>query len=228
MTTDASTVREIHRRLARAHGPLDPPRRIDPLDELVLTILSQNTSDVNRDRAWEAMRARFPTWERVERAPVEDLKEAIRPGGLANTKAPRIQEVLREIRAREGAIDLSWLSDASDEEVTAYLLSLPGVGRKTAACVLGFALQRPVIPVDTHVFRVAKRLGLISERATADRAHDELHDLVPPPLRLPLHVALIRHGRTICKAGAPRCGVCPLRDLCPSAEAFLAAAGGTG
>lgn len=226
MSADVAVVREIHRRLARAHGPLDPPRRLDPLDELILTILSQNTSDVNRDRAWDSMRARYPTWDDVERAPVEDLKEAIRPGGLANTKAPRIRAVLGEIRAREGTIDLSWMREASDAEVVEYLTSLPGVGRKTAACVLAFALERPAIPVDTHVFRVAKRLGLVSERATADRAHDELHDLVPAPLRVPLHVALIRHGRTICRAGTPRCESCPVADLCPSAPAFLEARAG--
>lgn len=218
-----SDVRKIHRRLEREHGPLDPPRRIPPLDELVLTILSQNTSDLNRDRAWRAMRDRFPTWEAVEEAPVDEVIDAIRPGGLANTKAPRIQAVLREIRAREGGIDLSWMADASDAEVEEYLVSLPGVGRKTAACVLAFSLERDAIPVDTHVFRVGKRLGLIGERSTADRAHRELRDLVPPELRVPFHVALIRHGRTICRAGMPRCESCPVRDLCPSADTFLEA-----
>jgi len=214
-------VREIHRRLRRAHGPLDPPRKRDPIEELVLTILSQNTSDVNRDRAFEALRARFPTWEGVADAPTEELREAIRPGGLAKTKAPRIQHVLREIRAREGRLDLSWMGDAPDEEIEEYLLGLPGVGRKTAACVLAFALERPALPVDTHVYRVAGRLGLLPPRANPDRAHQALRDLVPARLRVPLHVALIRHGRRICKAGVPRCGECPLADLCPSAELFL-------
>jgi endonuclease-3 len=220
--TERDRVRTIHRRLGRAHGPLDPPRRIDPLEELVLTILSQNTSDVNRDRAYAGMRERFPTWEQVAEAPLGALREAIRPGGLANTKAPRIRQVLREIREREGRLDLSWMRETSDEEVSDYLLSLPGVGRKTAACVLAFSLERPVIPVDTHVLRVSRRLGLVPEKAGADLAHQLLADLVPPTLRVPLHVGLIRHGRAICKAGIPRCESCPLRDLCPSAEAFLA------
>jgi len=216
-------VREIHRRLRRAHGPLDPPRKRDPLEELVLTILSQNTSDVNRDRAFEAMRRRFSTWEEVADAPTDDLREAIRPGGLANTKAPRIQRVLREIRDREGGLDLAWMRRAPDEEIEEYLLGLPGVGRKTAACVLAFALGRPALPVDTHVYRVAGRLGLLPVRATPDRAHEALKHLVPPGLRVPLHVALIRHGRAVCKAGVPRCEACPLADVCPSAASFLGA-----
>lgn len=221
MPTERERVRTIHRRLERVHGPLDPPRRMDPLEELILTILSQNTSDVNRDRAYGRMRERFPRWEEVAEAPLAALRDAIRPGGLANTKAPRIRRVLREIREREGTLDLEWMREASDDEVTDYLVSLPGVGRKTAACVLAFSLERPVIPVDTHVLRVSKRLGLVSEKASADRAHDELADLVAPRLRVPLHVGLIRHGRRICRAGIPRCDGCPLADLCPSAEVFL-------
>ncbi len=223
-TKARSDVREIHRRLRRAHGPLDPPRKRDPLEELVLTILSQNTSDVNRDRAFEALRRRFPTWDEVADAPTDELREAIRPGGLANTKAPRIQQVLREIRAREGRLDLAWMRKAPDEEIEEYLLGLPGVGRKTAACVLAFALERPALPVDTHVHRVAGRLGLLPARATADRAHEALRILVPARLRVPLHVALIRHGRSVCKAGVPRCGICPLADLCPSTATFLGSA----
>lgn len=219
--TDVGRIREIHRRLRRAHGPLDAPRKRDPLEELVLTILSQNTSDVNRDRAFGAMRLRYPTWEQVAEAPVDELRDAIRPGGLANTKAPRIQQVLREIREREGRLELDWMQQADDEEIEGYLLGLPGVGRKTAACVLAFALERPALPVDTHVYRVAGRLGLLPPKATVDRAHEALRSLVPPRLRVPMHVALIRHGRAICKAGVPRCTVCPVADLCPSAERFL-------
>lgn len=216
-----ASVREIHRRLRDAHGPLDPPRRLDPLEELILTILSQNTSDVNRDRAYGALRERYPSWEALAAAPVDDVVATIRPGGLANTKAPRILAVLREIRQREGDLDLSWMGEASDKEVIAYLTSLPGVGRKTAACVLAFALDRPAIPVDTHVHRVATRLALLPGRTPASRAHDLLERAVPAALRLSMHVGLIRHGRTICKAGRPRCEVCPLQDLCPSAAMFL-------
>lgn len=219
--SQAERAREIHRRLRRAHGPLDPPRNLDPLEELVLTILSQNTSDVNRDRAWAALRERYPTWEAMAEARERDLIEAIRPGGLANTKAPRILEVLGEIRAREGGFDLSWMRTAEDREVLDYLVSLPGVGRKTAACVLAFSLERPAIPVDTHVHRVATRLGLVPGKTSAARAHDVLEELIPPKLRVPMHVGLIRHGRRVCTAGLPHCDRCVLRDLCPSAPGFL-------
>jgi endonuclease-3 len=219
---DRARVRQIHRRLARAHGPLDPPRRLDPLEELILTILSQNTSDTNRDRAFEAMRARYPTWETLARARVGDVVKTIRVGGLANTKAPRILKVLREIQDREGGFDLSWMRSASDEEVEDYLLSLPGVGPKTAACVLAFSLDRAALPVDTHVHRVAMRLGLLPPGATAAAAHRILREVVPPRLRVPLHVGLIRHGRAICKAGRPRCEECPIKDICPTAPIYLA------
>lgn len=218
---DPATVREIHRRLARAHGPLEPPRRLDPLEELVVTILSQNTSDTNRDRAYQAMRARYPTWEALAAARPKDLIETIRVGGLANTKAPRILSVLGEIRQREGGFDLSWMREAPDREIEEYLISLPGVGPKTAACVLAFSLGRPALPVDTHVFRVATRLGLLPPQISAAEAHRVLRDLVPPGLRLSMHVALIRHGRTICRAGRPHCEDCPLSELCPTAPTYL-------
>jgi endonuclease-3 len=221
---DQRTVREIHRRLARAHGPLEPPRRLDPLEELVLTILSQNTNDTNRDRAYRAMRARYPTWEALAGARLAGLVKAIRVGGLANTKGPRILQVLREIREREGGFDLSWMRSAPDQEVEDYLISLPGVGPKTVACVLAFSLDRPALPVDTHVHRVATRLGLLPPRATAAAAHRILGDLVPPQLKVPLHVGLIRHGRTICKAGRPRCEECPIKDICPTAPTYLGSA----
>jgi endonuclease III len=218
---DLQTVREIHRRLKRAHGPLDPPRRLDPLEELVLTILSQNTSDVNRDRAWQALRTRYPTWAALAEARPGDVARAIRPGGLAKTKAPRILAVLREIRRREGGFDLEWMRDATDAEVVEYLTSLPGVGPKTAACVLAFSLDRPALPVDTHVHRVAARLGLLAPGTSAARAHQVLAALVPPRLRVSMHVGLIRHGRTVCSAGRPRCEECPLQDLCPTAPIYL-------
>jgi endonuclease-3 len=218
---DRGLVREVHRRLRAAYGPLDPPRRLDPVEELVLTILSQNTSDVNRDRAWAALRRRFPAWDELARARPAQVAAAIRPGGLSNVKAPRILAVLREIRAREGAIDLSWMRDASDREVVEYLTSLPGVGPKTAACVLAFSLDRPALPVDTHVHRVAERLGFLPEGTTASRAHQTLASLVPLRLQVSMHVGLIRHGRELCRAGRPRCEVCPLRDLCPTAPRYL-------
>jgi endonuclease III len=218
---EGARLRTIHRRLQRAHGPLEAPRRLDPLEELVLTVLSQNTNDVNRDRAYRAMRRRFPTWEALARARVTTLREAIRGGGLANTKAPRILAILREIRRREGSFDLSWMRGASDQEVAAYLGSLPGVGPKTVACVLAFSLGRPAIPVDTHVLRVATRLGLLPVGTTAVRAHLMMEELVPAHLRVPLHVALIRHGRSVCRAGRPSCESCVLQNLCPTAPRYL-------
>lgn len=218
---DRRAIRKAHRRLARRFGPLDPPRRLDPLEELILTVLSQNTSDVNRDRAYAALRARFPTWDDLAAARERDVADAIRPGGLANTKAPRILAILREIRDREGSLDLSWMRRATDREVTDYLGSLPGVGPKTVACVLAFSLGRPALPVDTHVFRTAGRLGYLPPRATPTAAHRILEQIVPAELRVEMHVGLIRLGRQVCRPGRPLCEVCPLQDLCPTAPAVL-------
>jgi endonuclease III len=218
---DPTAVREAHRRLHRRFGPLEAPRRWDPLEELVLTVLSQNTSDANSGRAFSALRDRFPTWDALAAAPVEEVAAAIRPGGLANTKAPRILAILREIEEREGHLDLSWMHEASDERVAAYLRSLPGVGPKTVACVLAFSLGRPALPVDTHVFRVAGRLGWVPTRSSVEVAHRVMENVVPPRLRVSMHVGLIRLGREVCKPGRPRCRDCPLVDLCPTAPLFL-------
>jgi endonuclease III len=182
-----------------------------PIAELVRTVLSQNTSDTNRDVAYERLRAAFPTWEEVRDAPLEDVIDAIRPGGLANTKAPRIQTILRELGDQP---DLDWLADAPREEALEYLTALPGVGRKTAACVLIFAFDRPEIPVDTHVYRLGGRLGLFRPRASFDEAHDEIMRLVVPEDAYELHINLIRHGRSICRP-RPRCPECELRRMCP-------------
>lgn len=218
---DRRTIRAIHRRLEREFGPLAPPRSSDPLEELILTVLSQHTSDLNAARAYEGLRRRFPTWDAVARARTTSVTDAIRVGGLGNVKAPRIRAILREIHDREGRYDLSFLSAMSDAEATSYLSSLNGVGPKTAAIVLAFSLGRNALPVDTHVHRVARRLGLIPAKATAERAHVVLEELVPPDLRVPMHVGLIRVGREICKAGRPRCEDCPLSDLCPTGRAIL-------
>jgi endonuclease-3 len=221
-----ATVREIHRRLAKRFGPLDPPRTWDPVEELVLTVLSQNTSDLNSGRAFDELRHRYPTWEALAAAPSSKVADAIRSGGLANIKAPRILAILREIADRQdGRIDLEWMRDAPTPDVRDYLLSLPGVGPKTAACVLAFSLERPALPVDTHVFRAARRLGFLPDKVDAAKAHDVMEELVPPKLRVGMHVGLIRLGREICKAGRPRCEVCPLAELCPTAPTVIRARG---
>jgi len=202
----------IRDRLREMYGVPQHEPHGDPVHELVLTILSQNTSDANRDVAYAGLRAAFPTWEAVRDAPTEELEEAIRPGGLAPTKAPRIQAVLREIG---DPIELDWLRDAPREEALRYLTSLPGVGRKTAACVLMFSFGRPEIPVDTHVYRVGGRLGLFRPNASFEEAHDEMLAITPPEDAYELHINLIRHGRSLCRPTRPRCGECALRRMCP-------------
>ena len=220
-TATPRRVRAILNRLRTRFGELEPPRSVDPLDELILTVLSQHTSDLNAERAFARLRQTFPTWDTVVDARTTMVSDAIRSGGLANSKAPRIQAILREVRDREGKFDLSELRTKSDTEARVYLTSLPGVGPKTAAVVLSFALGRDAIPVDTHVHRVTKRLGLVPSNTSAERADRLLHDLVPDGLRTPLHVALIRLGRETCKAPIPRCRECPLKDLCPTAPRYL-------
>jgi endonuclease-3 len=224
VAVDRRRVRAIHRRLSRHFGELLPPRRTDPLEELVLTVLSQHTSDVNAARAFDSLRRALPTWDSVVDAPAPAVADTIRSGGLANTKAPRIQAILREIREREGAFDLSCLRRMSDAEATAYLASLPGVGPKTAAVVLAFSLGRDAIPVDTHVHRVTTRLGWIEPRTNAAAAHRTLAELVPSEIRVSLHVGLIRLGREICVARRPRCEICPVFELCPTGPRILGAA----
>jgi endonuclease-3 len=213
--------RTVLHRLRKRYGELLPPRRSDPLEELILTVLSQHTSDVNAERAFESLRAALPSWADVVRVPTRAVADAIRSGGLADTKAPRIQAILREVEEQRGVFDLSYLRELSDEQARMELVSLPGVGPKTAAVVLSFALGRDAMPVDTHVHRVTRRLGLVPPTTSAERADRILHELVPAGLRTPLHVALIRLGREICKAPTPRCRICPLKDICPTAPRYL-------
>lgn len=214
--TDAAEarLRDVADRLGELYGP-PGKARLDPLEELLLTILSQNTSDTNRDVAWESLRAAFPDREAVAAADREELEEAIRPAGLAGQKAAAIHGVLDGLREERGELALDHLEAMDDEEALAYLTSFRGVGTKTAACVLCFALRRPVMPVDTHVHRVARRLGLAPEDAGRNATHDVLNESVPPELRYPLHVWLIRHGRDVCTARSPSCDECALEDLCP-------------
>jgi endonuclease-3 len=202
--------------------PADHPARPrgthrDPLDELIFTVLSQNTSDVNRDRAWASMKRAFPKWSDALAAPTAKLEDAIRMGGLAKTKAPRIQAILREIVDREGKISLAKLRRMSDDDVAGYLGTLPGVGPKTVACVLAFSLGRSVLPVDTHVHRIGERLRFYPPRTPELRAQRAYEALVPPEDRVETHVSLIAHGRTTCTALRPACERCVIADLCPSA-----------
>lgn len=208
---DRRRVRAIRDRLREMYGvPPEEPHG-DPVGELVKTVLSQHTNDRNRDRAYAALRERFPEWGEVRDAPTAELEEAIRPGGLAKQKAPRIQAILERLGDPP---DLDWTETAPREESLEFLLDLPGVGRKTAACVLIFTWGIPEIPVDVHVHRVGGRLGLFPAKASFEKAHDEMLAIVPPEDAHELHVNLIRHGRTVCRP-KPRCGECELRRMCP-------------
>jgi endonuclease-3 len=203
--------RTILERLRAAYGRPVPRVHRAPVDELILTVLSQNTNDRNRDVAYARLRERFSSWAEVRDAPVAEVEDAIRPGGLAPTKAVRILEILRSL----GDDDLAWLEHAPLAEGRDYLCSLPGVGRKTAACVLLFSYGLHDVPVDTHVYRVGARLGLWRANAPLDEAHDEMLRLSRGSDPNEAHVALIRHGRRTCTARSPRCRECPLLSLCP-------------
>jgi len=189
--------------------------RVDPVSELVLTILSQNTADTNSFRAFTALRAAYPSWDAVLAAATDELEEVIRPGGLAPTKSKRIQHVLAEVHAAtDGTWDLGFLGEWPLEAARDWLTSLPGIGRKTASIVLLFNFGRPAMPVDTHVHRVAWRLGLFPRNTPLERAHDLLEEVLEPGEMYPFHVELIRHGRDTCRAPRPICGLCPLTDIC--------------
>ena len=203
----------VHERLLAEYGER-PWYPSDPLSTLVSAILSQNTNDVNRDRALERLRERFPGWRAVRDAPVSEVVEAIRPAGLAPTKAPRIQEALRRITVERGTLTLDFLADLPLDEARDWLLDIPGVGPKTAAIVLLFALGRPAFPVDTHVHRLASRLGLIPPRTSREKAHGLLEALVPSDIFYTLHLNLIAHGRAVCHARNPEHDRCPLQKHC--------------
>ena len=205
---------KIYTTLLQAFG--EPIWR-DPLpaiDELVSTILSQNTNDVNRDRGFHALRAKLPTWESVRDAKAEDVIAAIRPAGLANQKGPRIQQVLRAITEERGSLDLNFLADLPVEEARAWLTKFNGVGPKTAAIVLCFSLNMPAFPVDTHIYRVSGRTGLRPEKMTVEQAHPHLESVFPPETYYAAHLNLIRLGREVCGARKPNCPKCPINKLC--------------
>ncbi len=216
MQDDALTRRiaQVHQRLLEAYGEPRPRGCSDPVGSLIQTILSQNTSDVNTARAYASLRAAFPDWYAVMTAPTEAVAQAIRVGGLANQKAPRIQQVLRILYETRGELDLNWLADLPVDEARKWLTSLPGVGNKTASIVLLFCFHKPAFPVDTHVHRVTRRLGLAPAKASPDQVMRIIEAHAPPQWFYPLHLNLIRHGRQVCKAQRPRCSSCILADLC--------------
>jgi endonuclease-3 len=206
--------RQVGELLQQEYGIPAPRESLPPLDELVLTILSQHTSDVNSGRAFEGLKARFATWEEVRDAPLGEIAEAIRSGGLAGMKAPRIKGLLERVSAEHGSLDLDFLREMDLKSARDYLLDIGGVGPKTAACVLLFSCGKPAFPVDTHVHRVSRRLGLIGSRTSADEAHDILEDLVPDEETYSYHVNLITHGRRVCKAQRQLCESCVLAPVC--------------
>ena len=206
-----------------AQGPFEPKEPTPVLDELVLTVLSQATSDINSGRAFASLKAAFTSWGEVARAPVGRIADAIRSGGIAEVKSRRIKTILNEIAEREGAVDLSRVETLGDDEAMEYLCSLPGIGPKTAACVLTFSMGRAAFPVDTHVDRIVKRLGWVAPKASAVTTQAHLTPRIPPEIRYDLHMAFVHHGRRVCTARRPRCTECPVFELCDSGRALLAA-----
>ena len=214
MTNIQQRALQIHKTLLEAFGEPIWRNPLPAIDELVSTILSQNTNDVNRDRAFDALRAKFPTWEAVRDAKEKDVIEAIKPAGLANQKGPRIQQVLKEITKERGSLDLSFLKGLSVEDARNWLTKFNGVGPKTAAIVLCFSLDMPAFPVDTHVYRVTGRIGLRPEKMTVEGAHPHLESVFPPETYYAAHLNIIRLGREVCNARKPMCPKCPVRKLC--------------
>jgi endonuclease III len=214
--------RPIRRRLAETYGVPSLPPHGHPIAELILTVLSQSTNDRNRDVAYLRLRDRLPSWVAVRDAPLDEVEAAIRPGGLSPTKSVRIQQILHALpTTRDGEPTLDDLPDMPVDDARALLTALPGVGRKTAACVLLFSFGMRDVPVDTHVGRVGARLGILPAKGTADAIHDAMLAITPRGAELEFHVNLLRHGRRTCHAQRPACSRCPLRRMCPSARSFL-------
>ena len=209
-------MRQISDGLLDVYGPIEWITRRKAIDELVYTILSQHTSDVNSERAFANLMKEFGDFDSVADADEKEIEITIRSGGLSKSKAPRIKKVLNEIRAEVGSFDLSFLSEMPMQNAKEWLMKFNGIGPKTAAIILCFSFQMPAMPVDTHIFRVSKRLGLIGKEITAEKAHDLLERAVPPAEVFQFHMFLIRHGRDTCKARRPSCDVCVLSHICPS------------
>ena len=204
----------LHDCLIEVYGNPEWRSHLDPISEVVSTIISQNTSDVNRDRAYDRLLDRFETWEAVRDAPAAAIADAIRPAGLSQQKAPRIKAALQFITREQGELSLDFLKDMPVDAAKAWLTQIKGIGPKTAAIILLFALDRPAFPVDTHIHRVTQRLGLIGPKVSAEKAHDLLEALLPAETYYPFHLNVIHHGREICHARNPRCEICPLQDMC--------------
>ena len=209
-------IEEVTELLEQEYGPRQWQLDRDPINVLIGTILSQNTSDTNSGRAFSSLKASFDSWEALAMAPAEHIAEAIRCGGLSQIKAVRIKQVLGQIKKEQGCISLDSLRSLNMAEAEDYLVRLPGVGHKTARCVLLFSLGKPSLPVDTHIFRVAKRLGLIDSKVSIDKAHGLLQELIPPSRVYQFHVHMIEHGRRVCHARQPHCSSCILKDICSS------------
>ena len=214
MTDHSKKAQKVHQKLIEAFGEPVWRNPLPPVDELVSTILSQNTNDVNRDRAFDSLREKFPTWEKVRDADTDEVIEAVRVAGLSNQKGPRIQQVLRAITEERGSLDLSFLEELPIEEARNWLTKFKGVGPKTAAIVLCFSLNRPAFPVDTHVYRLTGRIGLRPEKISVEQSHPYLESVFLPETYYAAHLNIIRLGREICHARKPNCPVCPVRELC--------------
>lgn len=207
-------IRDINQKLKDFYGGPEPPQDQSGIDYLVETILSQNTNDINRDKAFKQLKEKYETWEEVENAEREELIDTIRVAGLGPTKAERIQEALRIVREDQGDYDLEFIGDMSVEDGKAWLTEIPGIGPKTAAIILCFYFRKPVMPVDTHVHRISKRLGLVPEDASRTKAHEILEEKVPDDIKYEFHRLLIDHGREHCKARNPTCGEGPIPEYC--------------
>ena len=216
---DTSTIVEkplhyIIQNLERAYGVPENERASDPLDMLIKIVLSQATSDVNSHRTFAALKKRFPSWEQLLRARTTTIADTIRSGGLANQKAAVIKSILRQLKAEHGTLDLSFLHDSSAAEATHYLSQFRGIGPKTIACTLLFACHKEVFPLDTHIFRILRRVGLIPQKSTDARAHQLMNAIVPEGKFYSFHVNLIRHGRALCRPREPLCERCPIVEYC--------------
>ncbi|HKC65830.1 MAG TPA: hypothetical protein VKB86_19460 [Pyrinomonadaceae bacterium] len=214
-------IRYIIQNLERAYGVPENKRASNPLDMLIKIILSQATSDTNSHRTFAALKRRFPTWDAALRARRSTIADTIRSGGLANQKAAVIKDVLRQIKTEHGTLDLSFLHDFSSEEAVRYLSQFRGIGPKTIACTLLFACRKEVFPLDTHIFRVLRRVSLIPQKCTDRRAHEIMNRIVPKGKFYSFHVNLIRLGRTLCRPRDPVCERCPIVEYCDYGQSII-------